>query len=292
MSEKIYGWLLKLYPACFRRDYGSSAIQLFRDRIRDERGILQQCRLWFDVISDLAVSVPSEHLRRSVAEPKPNSREYVGGIPMFVVLDDDPRLTGGQWVGGAALSLLVFVMVSFLIAHGGSHSRLVIGSHATSQSGVWVHSAGVSDLTTEVTMDDADTVATFLALRLVARYFQDIRVLSALDLNHDLVISAEEIANAPRALRSLDANGDGALDAEECGNAFTGDFMRINPVLAALDADHDGLISASEIRNAPSALDRLDKNRDGRLSAEELLPDPLLKRLQVLLKEEGINHEQ
>jgi hypothetical protein len=288
----IYGWLLRLYPARFRRDYGSSAIQLFRDRTRDERGILQQCRLWFDLISDLAVSVPSEHLRRSVAEPKPNSREYVGGIPMFLVLDDDRGLTGGQWVGGAALSLLVFAMVSFLIAHGGSHSRLVIGSHATSQSGVRVQSADVSDLTTEVTMDGADTVAIFTARRLVARYFENIRVLSALDLNHDLVISAEEIANAPRALRSLDANGDGALDAEECGTVFTGDFMRINPVLAALDADHDGLISGSEIRNAPAALDRLDKNRDGRLSAEELLPDPLLKRLHVLLKEKGISHEQ
>jgi hypothetical protein len=292
MSEKIYGWLLKLYPERFRRDYGSSAIQLFRDRSRAERGILQQCRLWFDVISDLTVSVPSEHLRRSVAEPKPNSREYVGGIPTFLVLDDDPRLTGGQWVGGAALSVLVFAMASFLIAHGGSHSRLVIGSHATSQSGVRVQSAGVSDLTTEVTMDDADTLATFIARRQVARYFENIRVLSALDLNHDLVISAEEIANAPRALRSLDANGDGALDAEECGNVFGGDFMRINPVLAALDADHDGLISRSEIRNAPAALERLDKNRDGRLSAEELLPDPLLKRLHVLLKEKGINDEQ
>jgi EF hand len=292
MSEKIYGWLLKLYPVRFRRDYGSSAIQLFRDRIRAERGILLQCRLWFDVISDLTVSVPSEHLRRSVAEPKPNSREYLDGIPMFLVLDDDPRLTGGQWVGGAALSLLVFAMVSFLIAHGGSHSRLVIGSHATSRAGVRVQSAGVSDLTTEVTMDDADTSATFIARRLVARYFENIRVLSALDLNHDLVISAEEIANAPRALRTLDANGDGALDAEECGNVFTGDFMRINPVLAALDADHDGLISGSEIRNAPAALERLDKNRDGKLTAEELLPDPLLKRVHVLLREKGINHEQ
>jgi Ca2+-binding EF-hand superfamily protein len=127
--------------------------------------------------------------------------------------------------------------------------------------------------------------------RLVAAYFEDVTVLNALDLNHDLVISADEIANAPLALRSLDANGDGALDAEECGKVFAGDFMRLNPVLAVLDANHDGLISGSEIRNAASALERLDSNHDGRLTAEELLPDPLLNRLHVLLKENGINHE-
>ncbi len=291
MSERVYSWLLKLYPERFRRDYGSPAIQLFRDRLKAERGIPQQCRLWVDVISDLAVSVPKEHLRRSATDPKPNNREYAIGVPMFLVLDDDPRLTGGQWVSGVALSLLVFATVGFLIAHGGNHSRLVIGSHASSRSGVGVQStAGVSGLTTEVTMDDAD--ATGAARQLVAWYFQDIRVLSALDLNHDLVISSEEIANAPRALRSLDANGDGALDADECGKVFTGNFMRINPVLAALDADHDGLISGSEIHSAPAALKLLDKSGAGRLSAEELLPDPLLKRLHVLLKEKGINHEQ
>ncbi len=107
---------------------------------------------------------------------------------------------------------------------------------------------------------------------LVADYFFRLPVLSALDLNHDLVISADEIANAPSALPSLDANGDGALDAEECGKIFAGDFMRLNPVLAALDADHDGVISAAEIANAPTALATLDKNRDGILTAPELLP--------------------
>ena len=38
---------------------------------------------------------------------------------------------------------------------------------------------------------------------------------SALDINGDGVISAEEIANAPAALGKLDKNGDGQLTTDE-----------------------------------------------------------------------------
>ena len=38
---------------------------------------------------------------------------------------------------------------------------------------------------------------------------------SALDVNGDSVISAEEIANAPAALGQLDKNGDGQLTTDE-----------------------------------------------------------------------------
>jgi hypothetical protein len=64
MSEKIYALLLKLYPAHFRKDYRSPALQLFRDRLGAERGVLGRFRLWVDIIKDLFVSVPREHWRR------------------------------------------------------------------------------------------------------------------------------------------------------------------------------------------------------------------------------------
>lgn len=35
MSEKIYAWLLRLYPSRFRTAYGEEALQLFRDRSPD-----------------------------------------------------------------------------------------------------------------------------------------------------------------------------------------------------------------------------------------------------------------
>jgi hypothetical protein len=69
MSEKIYAWLLKLYPMRFREEYGASALQLFRDRLGTERGVFRRFRFWFDVIADLAISVPREHWRRKPSAP-------------------------------------------------------------------------------------------------------------------------------------------------------------------------------------------------------------------------------
>ena len=63
MSERIFAWLLKLYPLRFREDYGASAMQLFQDRLQAEKGLLKRFRLWLDIITDLAVSVPREHRR-------------------------------------------------------------------------------------------------------------------------------------------------------------------------------------------------------------------------------------
>jgi hypothetical protein len=46
MSENIYAWLLRLYPARFREAYGSEALQLFRDRARDKKGFFP-CLIYF-----------------------------------------------------------------------------------------------------------------------------------------------------------------------------------------------------------------------------------------------------
>jgi hypothetical protein len=69
MSEKIYAWMLKLYPAHFRHEYEASAMQLFRDRLRAERGFFRRLRFWLDVIADFAVSVPREHSRQAALHP-------------------------------------------------------------------------------------------------------------------------------------------------------------------------------------------------------------------------------
>lgn len=63
MSERIFAWLLKLYPPRFREEYGAFALQLFRDRLQSERGLPKRFRLWLDIILDLIVSVPREHRR-------------------------------------------------------------------------------------------------------------------------------------------------------------------------------------------------------------------------------------
>lgn len=283
MIRSLYVILVQLHPRSFRHRFGDEMLSIFDHTSRSDR---------FALVGDAIVSLLRQRFLRPEPEPEPCAREYSAGVPMFLVLDDAPHLTREQWMGGVALSLLSFTAAGFLLAHGGSHLQPVLGSRETSTSGVRVNDgAPAANLNTEVTMSSEDILEIASIRRLVAGYFEDVTLLNALDPNRDLVISADEIANAPQALRSLDANGDGALDAEECGRVSAGDFMRANPVLAALDANHDGLISGTEIRNAASALERLDSNHDGRLTAEELLPDPLLKRLHVLLKAEGINHE-
>ena len=69
MSEKIYAWLLRLFPAGFREAYGREALDLFRDRWRDERGLFLRLRLWSDLLADLAISIPREHRLARAAAP-------------------------------------------------------------------------------------------------------------------------------------------------------------------------------------------------------------------------------
>jgi hypothetical protein len=111
MSEKIYAWLLRLYPPRFREAYGDEALQLFRDRSRHERGFFPRLRLWLDLLVDFAISVP--RIRRDV-------QPALSGAPSFQVLESE-SLRPGAMLLGAALSLAAFGTGSFLIGHGGNH---------------------------------------------------------------------------------------------------------------------------------------------------------------------------
>ena len=61
MSEKIYTRLLRLYPSHFRKEYEAEALQLIRDRLRDERGFYKRARLWWDLLTDIFVALPSAY---------------------------------------------------------------------------------------------------------------------------------------------------------------------------------------------------------------------------------------
>ena len=129
-------------------------------------------------------------------------------------------------------------------------------------------------------------------------YFRQLAIVSALDVDHDGIISAAEIAAAPITLAALDTDHDGKLTADEQPANFPSPgtvcpgltlsaagrnhesapyssalctiprpgpprLHAIHPVLVALDSDHNGEISASEILNASAMLRTLDANRDG-----------------------------
>jgi hypothetical protein len=62
IGARIYALLLHLYPATFRREYGESMVQLFKDQCRVARGAGGYAMLWLKTLRDLARSVPATHL--------------------------------------------------------------------------------------------------------------------------------------------------------------------------------------------------------------------------------------
>ena len=104
MSEKLYRWLLRLYPSHFRHAYGDAALQLFRDRSRHERGFFPALRLWLDLLADLVLSVPRQYRRVQPALSGASALRSAAGTPSFYLLDNQPPRAGALLLG-AVLSL-------------------------------------------------------------------------------------------------------------------------------------------------------------------------------------------
>lgn len=119
-------------------------------------------------------------------------------------------------------------------------------------------------------------------------------LLSALDTNHDGVISGKEIDGAPAALGTLDKNGDGQLTMDELRPAFGGGRgpgggegrgpgrgggaeasgptpRELQDTLMAFDKNKDGKLSKDELPERMQGMfDRGDANKDGFLTPDEI----------------------
>ena len=65
LSCRIYRVLLAAYPAEFRREYGPSMLQVFRDSSRDaamRQRKFATANFWFTILSDLVVSASKQHM--------------------------------------------------------------------------------------------------------------------------------------------------------------------------------------------------------------------------------------
>lgn len=317
MFRFFYICLLRLHPSRFRRRFAEEMLGIF-DQSAGTRAAVP-------LLADAAVSLCRQWAFRQEFG-KPAGVDVVAahacdGVPVFYTCGSSipPR---GALLQGAVFSLAIFSAVCLLLGDRARHRTLLIGSHHPSPHLLPVQRPVIpsTDLTTEIEWEfppDDDA-----ARKLTSIYFRVVVVLETLDADHNLVISASEIANAPAALRKLDQNHDGKLNADECGQNFgntargavrpTGagipkpaagqkvsraeakadlaflkrarlGFMRLHPVLAALDADHDGEISATEAENASAALKSLDKNGDGQLTPDEVLPDPVANQVVLFM---------
>jgi hypothetical protein len=115
MSEKMYTRLFRLYPSRFRREYEDEALQLIRDRLRDETGFFKRARLGWDLVADVLAGLPQAYRNSySMTEEAPASPN-AEGIPSFKVLDKEPLGRGSILIGGT-LSLGTIVAFGFLLS--------------------------------------------------------------------------------------------------------------------------------------------------------------------------------
>lgn len=110
MSDKLYGLLLKLYPEHFRRAYGDEAQRLVRDRARNEKGFLSGVRLWLDLLTDLAVSLPREY--SNVPTTPIATAQPVKGDPTFRLLDEPSVNPALLVLAGMLSAVLIWMCVT------------------------------------------------------------------------------------------------------------------------------------------------------------------------------------
>ena len=127
MSEWFLTRLLRLYPREFQRDYGAEALQLVRDRSRDERGVWLRLRLCLDLIADL-VTVSLGNL--SPAKPILMSANVSAGRTLSLVIPESSSRRPQRLASGTA-SILMFAAFSGMLyphAPGEVGTRLLFSS--------------------------------------------------------------------------------------------------------------------------------------------------------------------
>jgi hypothetical protein len=145
MSEKIYAFLLRLFPNHFRQAYGDDALQLVRDRLRDEPGFLPRLRLWFDLLRDLAFSVPREYRQTRSTLTADLLQRNSGEVLSFRVLQGEPPRPEAIFFGGL-LSLAAVGIFAIAIGHAGNFKPLRAFVHQPNTS-AQVHPSASSSST-------------------------------------------------------------------------------------------------------------------------------------------------
>jgi Peptidase family S41/N-terminal domain of Peptidase_S41 in eukaryotic IRBP len=116
MFERIYGWLLGLYPSTFREQYGAEAFRLYQDRLRDETGLYLRCRLACDLLVDSISGLPQAWRNARSAVPAPSPALKVAGVPSFLMLKQEP-LRPATILAGCTFSLTILTITSTLLSH-------------------------------------------------------------------------------------------------------------------------------------------------------------------------------
>jgi hypothetical protein len=105
MFETLCALLLRLYPTEFRDAYGREALQLMRDRARDERGVFRRVGLMMDLVRDVGVtSLHGWRDREPLLAPG-------GGAPRFDIIEVH-RPGPAALTVGIVVSILMFAALT------------------------------------------------------------------------------------------------------------------------------------------------------------------------------------
>ncbi|MGA8669693.1 MAG: hypothetical protein WB679_07445 [Terracidiphilus sp.] len=115
MSEKMYIRLLRMYPSRFRKTYEGEALQLVRDRLRDETGFFNRLRLWWDLLADLLAGLPRAYLNSYATPEAASLSPHAESLPSFKVLDTEPLGRGSIMVAGV-VSLTAIAAFGFVLS--------------------------------------------------------------------------------------------------------------------------------------------------------------------------------
>ena len=126
-AERVYGLLLRAYPAEFRGAYGREMLLVFRAMVRD-RGAAAP-GLWMETIADVARTAPSLRVealrahRTTTSRTEDGSMRTMGVLALLVGLlqavNAVIELTAGGTAGWPALVVAMAIVLSVLLLAAG-----------------------------------------------------------------------------------------------------------------------------------------------------------------------------
>jgi hypothetical protein len=88
-SRRIYGALIKAYPAAFRSQYADEMARVFGELLADawrERGMIGLVTTWFRVLGDFVWTVPQEHFIEMKGRIAVKTRLFTRRVLMLTIL--------------------------------------------------------------------------------------------------------------------------------------------------------------------------------------------------------------
>jgi hypothetical protein len=107
--ERLYRLSLRLYPACFHREFGDDVVQLARDQWREQTTVSGRIAFICKILGDLTSSLVKQHIekQRRVMKNMPKNKLSVGLAVLAVAVTFFGLFAGhlGAWV--AAIVIII-----------------------------------------------------------------------------------------------------------------------------------------------------------------------------------------